>query len=51
MKTPKPLPKPTAPPRAHTPRPTKPTLVAFSWGYEGWGNHTRELVEMVDEKD
>ena len=24
------------------------TLVAFSWGYSGWGNHTRELAEMVD---
>lgn len=22
--------------------------VAFSWGYAGWGTHTRELVELVD---
>jgi hypothetical protein len=22
--------------------------VAFSWGYAGWGNHTRELVAQVD---
>ena len=22
--------------------------VAFSWGYAGWGNHTRALVEAVD---
>jgi hypothetical protein len=21
---------------------------AFSWGYRGWGNHTRELVKLVD---
>ncbi len=34
---------------ANKARPTagKP-LVAFSWGYEGWGNHTKELVEVVD---
>src|ERR1700712_2475078 len=24
------------------------SLVAFSWGYEGWGNHTEALVEIVD---
>jgi hypothetical protein len=24
------------------------SLLAFSWGYEGWGNHTEALVEIVD---
>jgi len=23
-------------------------LVAFSWGYEGWGNHTKDLVATAD---
>lgn len=23
-------------------------LSAFSWGYKGWGNHTPELIRMVD---
>jgi hypothetical protein len=23
-------------------------LTAFSWGYEGWGNHTRAFVRMTD---
>ncbi len=23
-------------------------VLAFSWGYYGWGNHTRELVDMMD---
>ncbi len=23
-------------------------LLAFSWGYEGWGNHASDLVHMVD---
>jgi len=23
-------------------------LEAFSWGYWGWGNHTRELIDAVD---
>lgn len=48
MRTPKPLPKSTLPARPRKPRSAKSSLVAFSWGYEGWGNHTRELVEMVD---
>jgi hypothetical protein len=24
------------------------SLLAFSWGYEGWGNHTEALVSIVD---
>ncbi|MEZ4399364.1 MAG: hypothetical protein R3B06_05060 [Kofleriaceae bacterium] len=35
---------------AHTPTPAihdRP-LLAFSWGYEAWGNHTAELVQIVD---
>jgi hypothetical protein len=24
-------------------------LAAFTWGYYGWGSHTRELVDAVDE--
>jgi hypothetical protein len=24
------------------------SLLAFSWGYEGWGNHTEALVAIVD---
>lgn len=24
------------------------TTLAFSWGYAGWGNHTRALVDLVD---
>lgn len=27
---------------------TRPAPFAFSWGYSGWGNHTAELVRMVD---
>jgi len=23
-------------------------VLAFSWGYAGWGNHTRALVDLVD---
>lgn len=23
-------------------------ITAFTWGYSGWGNHTRQLVEAVD---
>ena len=51
---PAPRPAPTTPRPASVPtRDTVPAaadhpLLAFSWGYEGWGNHTAELVKMVD---
>lgn len=48
MKAAKPPPKRNAPAGARKPRPSNPTLLALSWGYEVWGSHTREPLEMVD---
>jgi len=44
----KPPPRRNAPAGARNPRPSNPTLLALSWGHEGWGSHTLESLEMVD---